>query len=146
MPTNFSLFTYLFIFFSQLDNFFHNFNFIIYFALNYFNYRIYQISSKEKRNIILKKVSNYNFICNKYDEHNEPIGIIIHKSLVPHFMIFNRSYHQEFVTIICKKTFYDEMNAENRNREQIDLDEEYVPCKNTRTTANKITYMTKRGE
>ena len=146
MPTNFNLLTYIFIFFSQLDNFFHNFNFIVYFALNYFNYRIYQLTSKEKRNILLKKVTNYKIFCNKYDENNEPIGIIIHKSAFPHFFIFNRSYHQEFVTIICKKSFYRELNEEIKIKEEIDLDEEYVPYKNNSTSSTHMSYMTKRGE
>ena len=85
-----NLATYVFIFFSQLDSFFHNFNFIVYFVLNYFNYRIYQLSSKEKRNILFKKITNYKFISNKYDENNEPIGIVIHKKIIPHFFILNK--------------------------------------------------------
>ena len=105
MSSHMNLFTYIFIFFSQVDNFFHNFNFIVYFVLNYFNYRIYQLTSKEKRNILLKKVTNYKYLCNKYDENNDPIGIIIHKNIIPHFFIFNRSYHQEYVTIICRRSF-----------------------------------------
>ena len=100
MLFDFNWLTYIFIFFSQLDNFFHNFNFILYFALNYFNYRIYQLSSKEKRNILFKQVLKHKFIFNKYNENNEPIGIIIHKKMIPHFLIFNRSYHQDILTII----------------------------------------------
>lgn len=148
MSSHVNLFTYIFIFFSQLDNFFHNFNFIVYFALNYFNYRIYQLSSKEKRNILLKKVTNYKYLCNKYDENNDPIGIIIHKNIIPHFFIFNRSYHQEYVTIICRRSFYRELNEEinTKIKEEINLDDEYVPCTNEVSSSNNITYMTKRGE
>lgn len=141
--------TYVFFFFSYLDNFFNNFNFIIYFFLNYFNYRIYQLVSKEKRNILFKKVTSYNYICNKYDENNEPIGIIIHKNIKPIFIIFNRSYRQDVLTIICKRSFYQELDAEIKSKEEIDLDEEYIPCKtrssSSQTTTN-ITYVTKRGE
>uniref|UniRef100_A0A6C0KXS6 ATPase AAA-type core domain-containing protein n=1 Tax=viral metagenome TaxID=1070528 RepID=A0A6C0KXS6_9ZZZZ len=146
MLSGFNWLTYIFIFFSQLDNFFHNFNFIVYFALNYFNYRIYQLSSKEKRNILFKKVSKYKFICNKYDENNEPIGIIIHKNMIPHFLIFNRSYHQDILTIICKNTFYKELSEEIKIKQQIQLDEEFIPCKKHSATSKNVNYITKRGE
>lgn len=146
MLSGFNWLTYIFIFFSQLDNFFHNFNFIVYFALNYFNYRIYQLSSKEKRNILFKKVLKHKFICNKYDENNEPIGIIIHKNMIPDFLIFNRSYHQDILTIICKNTFYNELSEEIKIKEQIKLDEEFIPCKKHSATSNNINYITKRGE
>ena len=148
MPLNVNFITYLFVFFAQLDNFFHNFNFIIYFLLNYFNYRIYQLSSKEKRNILFKQITNYNFICNKYDENNEPIGLIIHKHINPHFIIFNRSYRQDLLTVICKKSFYQQANLENKINHQIDLDEEYIPCKTKSVSpaSTNITYITKHGE
>jgi len=146
MDYDINLFTYIFIFFSQLDNFFHNFNFIIYFALNHFGYRIYQISSKDKRNILFKKVINHKFICNKYDENNEPIGIIIHKSTIPRFIIFNNVYRQEVLTVVCKTSFYKELSEEIKIKERIDLDEDYVPCKNNSASCANITYITKRGE
>jgi hypothetical protein len=144
MSQTFNLVTYIFIFFSQLDSFFHNFNFIVYFVLNYFNYRIYQVSSKEKRNILFKKITNYKFICNKYDENNEPIGIVIHNKIIPHFFILNKIYHQDYITLICRKSFYNELNEEIKTKEQIDLDDDYIPYKKSSST--KISYITKRGE
>ena len=146
MASSVNLLTYIFIFFSQVDNFFHNFNFIVYFVLNYFNYRIYQLTSKEKRNILFKKITNHKYICNKYDENNEPIGIIVHKKIIPHFFILNKMYHQEFITLICKKSFYKELNHEIKHKQQIDLDEDYIPYKNNASSSRKITYITKRGE
>ena len=146
MSGNLNFVTYVFIFFSQIDSFFHNFNFIIYFILNYFDYRIFQISSKEKRNILFKKITSHKFICNKYDENNEPIGIVIHNQIIPHFFILNKIYHQDFIILICKKTFYKELNEEIKTKQQIDLDKDYIPYKNNPCSLSKITYITKRGE
>ena len=146
MTSNLNFFTYIFIFCSQLDNFFHNFNFFVFFVLNYLGYRVYQISSKDKKNILFKKITNHQYISNKYDENNEPIGIIIHKSVIPHFIILNRLRHQEVITIICLQIFYKELSDEIKTKERIDLDDDYVPYKKTTTPCSNITYITKRGE
>ena len=81
MASNVNLLNICFhLFFSQLDNFFHNFNFIVYFVLNYFDYRIYQLSSKESVIFYLKRLQTINIFVTKYDENNDPIGHI-HKNI-----------------------------------------------------------------
>ena len=140
-----NVFTYCFLFFSHLDSFFHNFNYIMYFILNYCNYRVYQLTSKEKKNLLFKTINKYNYICNKYDENNDPVGLVIHKSILPTFIIFYKKYQQEYLSIICKKSFYDELVFEPKTKEIIDLDEEYIPCK-SKFLNKSINYITKSGE
>jgi hypothetical protein len=138
--------TYLFFFFSQFDNFLHNFNIVIFFILNILNYRIYHINSKERRNLLIKRVENYNFFCNKYDENGKPIGLIIHKNIVPLFFIFYKGFRQDFISVVCKKTFYEEFTRDSKPKENIILDKDFIPRDCRKRINNTIDYITKTGE
>lgn len=137
--------TYSFLFMSQFDNFFHNINFLFCFILNLFNYRVYLITSKEKRNTLFKAVGSYPIICNNYDENNEPLGMIIHKNVMPLFVVINERFHSDSLMIVCLKSFYDGLATRVQTKEEIELDDDYIPCHGN-SSDNSITYITKTGE
>jgi len=146
MPQTLNFITYLFFFFSQFDSFLHNFNIVIFFVLNLFKYRIYHISSKERRNLLIKSIANYKYFCNKYDENGEPIGLIIHKSIVPVFFIFNKEFRPDYISVVCKKVFYDDLVRNKKSKEDIVLDDNYIPRECSNRASNQIDYITKTGE
>jgi hypothetical protein len=145
MSNTLTIVTYSFLIMSQFDNFLHNINFIFCFILDFFNYRVYSITSKEKCNTLFKMVETHPVICNKYDENNEPLGVIIHKNIMPFFIIMNERIHSDHLTIVCLKSFYDSLATRVQTKDDIELDDDYIP-RNSTSSDNSITYITKMGE
>ena len=140
-----NIITYIFLFFSQVDNFLHNFNIIIYFILNALNLRVYHINSKERRNLLMKCIGKYKYYCNKYDENGDPFGIIIHKRFFPLFVVFHKNnFRLDTISIICHKTFFEEFTKDVKIKETIVLDDQFVPY--NQGNNNNIGYITKSGE
>tara|TARA_Y100000992_G_scaffold152159_1_gene101442 strand:+ start:207 stop:1043 length:837 start_codon:yes stop_codon:yes gene_type:complete len=96
--------------------------------------------------LLIKQIGNYKYFCNKYNENGEPIGIIVHKSIFPIFFIFYKGLRQDYISIVCKKSFFDELSKDNNVKENIILDNDFIPRDCRKRDNNKIDYITKSGE
>ncbi len=150
---NINYFTYIFFFFSHIDSFFSNIKYILYCIIYYFNYNIFIITSKDNKNLVFKQITDMPYFCTKYDENNLPIGLIVHKSLIPKFILFQRSNNTinsqyETTKLICKKDFYNNILNKILKKDEIVLDKNYIPNKSKTSTVNNnfINYITKTGE
>ena len=149
---NINYLTYIFFFCSHIDSFFYNIKYIIHFIIYYFNYNIFIINSKDNKNLVFKHITDLPYLCTKYDENNLPVGLIIHKSLIPKFILFqksNNSINSQYETtqLICKKTFYNNILNKILKKDEIILDKNYIPNKNKESVNNHfINYITKSGE
>lgn len=150
---NINLLTYILLFFSQIDSFFSNIKYLLYCIIYYFNYNIFIITSKDNKNLVFKHITELPYLCTKYDENNLPIGLIIHKSIMPKFILFQKSNNTinsqyESTKLICKKEFYNNILNKILKKDEIVLDKDYIPNKSEGTIENRnyIKYITKNGE
>jgi len=75
-----------------------------------FGYKIYKIANKEKINLIKANIKND--ISFYYDENDCPYGLIIHKHIMPKYVCYIKSHHDDYIfdlllisTESTKKTF-----------------------------------------
>ena len=115
---------------------------------------MFYIKTKESKNIIFKNVQkNYDIWCTNFDENKEPVGMIIHWSILPKFLIDQDDGFGYY--IYCKEELFDNMidYDYNNDRKPIELDENFIPenddedDKEERIEKHeKLKYIMKTGE
>ena len=145
--------TYIFLCISQLKNFISSISNILFWIFTYFGINRYTIKTTESKNLIYKNIrKKYNFICDKYNQNGEPIGISIHLNIIPKFILLHDDYG-DFCRIICKQEILDELLRIEYSNKNIELDNEFIPENNSnndkKSEENKqdnIKYIIKTGD
>lgn len=148
MTQSLVILSYIFLCISQLRNFMHNILPILFYILSHLGYNRYYIRNKSTRNTILKNLDKYEFICNRYDENQEPCGTCIHKNIIPEFIFVSNSEHCQYY-IFCRKSIFVSLTRSVNNENVITLNEDFVPESEDTDDddeTKKISYMTKSGE
>ena len=77
-----------------------------------FNYKTYYFNNKECRNKLNCFIESCNVLCSSYNFEGKPDGYIIHKNILPYFIIHNR--HDEIDPyIFCKPSTFEKINKIN---------------------------------
>lgn len=118
--------SYAFLCISQIKNFIKSISNFVLFIMSLFGYNTYSIRTKECKNLILKNIQkNYKIFCNTFDENNEPIGMCIHRSLNPKFVIDQDDLGGYY--IFCKLSMFNEVIQYEYETKPIELDENFLP-------------------
>lgn len=121
-------------------------------------YKKYKLKSREHIILVKNNISKYDCLSNLYNENNEPCGTLIHKSLMPKFLMSECSYHG-YTYIICGKETFKQLTKQDYAKKDINLDENYIPIKQQDKDSNDgsddeefdefnkhISYITRNGE
>lgn len=114
---------------SQFSNMMNAFSPFIRPILSLFGYYQYTISTRETALLIKTKIHSMPLIYTSMNENQEPCGTLIHKKLIPQFIVYKREDHNLTLIIICRKDFYKSIFETKYTKKNIELDEEYRPQK-----------------
>lgn len=101
-------------------------------------YYKYKITTRETGLLFKSKIHSMPLIYNSMNENQEPSGTIIHRSLIPQFIIYEHQDHYHGFIIFCRKEFYKNIFNKDYKKKEIVLDDDFVPQKDKKET-NKET-------
>lgn len=97
-------------------------------------YYKYTISTRETGLLFKSKIHSMSLIYNSMNENQEPCGTIIHRSLIPQFIIYENQDHYNGYIIFCRKAFYKSIFDKDYKKKEIVLDDDFVPQKDKEET------------
>lgn len=160
-PSHTNFYHVLILFLSQLNHVMNNLIPLLGMFMYVCGYKNYKVKSRETIILIKNNTSKYDFFSNIYNENNEPCGTLIHKSIIPKFIIYECSEGFAYFNIICSKETFKQLTKQDYTKKDIDLDENYIPIKEQdkdKDTSDgsddeefdelnkKISYITRTGE
>ena len=119
---------------SQLSNLLNVLSPFVKPIMSFLGYYRYNILTRETALLFKNKISNMPLLYHTMTENQEPSGMIIHKSLIPQFIICEKHEHYNGFVVICRKEFYKSIFDKDYKKKEIELDEDYVPQKNNKET------------
>lgn len=148
----------LILFLAQMNNMIRNLIPILGGLLYICGYKKYKLKSREHIILVKNNISKYECFSNLYNENNEPCGTLIHKSIMPKFLIYEcDSYGYSY--IVCSKETFKQVTKQDYAKKDINLDENYIPIKQQDKDSSdgsddeeldefnkKISYITRNGE